>query len=166
MRLVPTPANTCVIPIHQFVPDYGSIYFPGVGTGGSHWTAEASLGIDLWVTAPPTATPANQAVAAIYEQYADATGHAPPLREDAMIFWYEHKQSPSQLGHQAHIADMIIALCVFFQAKSQPLQVFRDRPVRRPTLRCKIDHKQSRSSTIALSCLRSIACADRTSSYQ
>ena len=59
------------------------------GTGGIHWTAEASLGIDVWVTAPPKATPANEAVPTIYKQYADATGHAPPLREDAMIFWYE-----------------------------------------------------------------------------
>ena len=38
------------------------------------------------VSALPAATPATNA-APIYSQYADATGHAPMLREDAMIFW-------------------------------------------------------------------------------
>ena len=69
----------------------GTVAVGEAGTGGMQWTAEASLGIDVWVTAPPKAAPANQAVAAVYKQYADATGHAPQLREDAMIFWFEHK---------------------------------------------------------------------------
>ena len=79
------------------MPAAGKVSVGEAGVGGMHWTAEASLGIDIWITAPPKTTPVNQAVAAIYKQYADATGHAPPLREDAMIFWYEHKQSPPQL---------------------------------------------------------------------
>ena len=31
----------------------------------------------------------------IYKQYADATGHAPPLREDAMIFWQSRNRYKS-----------------------------------------------------------------------
>ena len=69
------------------MPGAGKVSVGEAGTGGMRWTAEASLGMDFWITAPPKATPADQAVAAIYEHYADATGHAPPLREDAMLFW-------------------------------------------------------------------------------
>jgi hypothetical protein len=83
------------------MPGAGKVTVGEAGTGGSLWTAEASLGIDIWVTAPPAATSANHAVAAIYEQYADATGHAPLLREDAMIFWYGHKRKRSHhLNHR------------------------------------------------------------------
>ena len=35
---------------------------------------------------------------AVYEQYADATGHAPPLRENAMIFWQVRKTPRRQAG--------------------------------------------------------------------
>ena len=41
---------------------------------------DAALALDVWITAGSTP-------GAVYEQYADATGHAPPLRENAMIFW-------------------------------------------------------------------------------
>ena len=34
-----------------------------------------------------TGSVAGATPGAVYEQYADATGHAPPLRENAMIFW-------------------------------------------------------------------------------
>jgi hypothetical protein len=91
------------------MPGAGKVTVGEAGAGGSHWTAEASLGIDIWVTAPPAATPANQAVAAIYEQYADATGHAPPLREDAMIFWYEHTRASDP--HHLDLACLSLTHC-------------------------------------------------------
>ena len=77
------------------MPGAGKVTVGEAGSGGMHWTAEASLGIDLWITAPPKATPADQAVPAIYKQYADATGHAPALREDAMIFWQSRNRYKS-----------------------------------------------------------------------
>ena len=40
---------------------------------------------------PPEQHPA----AAIYKQYADATGHAPPLRHDAMLFWQSRNRYKS-----------------------------------------------------------------------
>ena len=91
------------------MPGAGKVTVGKAGTGGMHWTAEASLGIDLWITAPPKATPADQAVAAIYKQYADATGHAPPLREDAMIFWCGHSLSPG-LQVSRTIADTLLVV--------------------------------------------------------
>ena len=52
------------------------------GVGGMVWRADAALDLDVWITALPAGTAAG-AAAPIYEQYADATGHAPPLRENA-----------------------------------------------------------------------------------
>jgi len=46
------------------------------------------------VSALPSSTVAASA-APIYEQYADATGHAPMLREDAMIFWQSRNRYKS-----------------------------------------------------------------------
>ena len=91
------------------MPGAGKVTVGEAGAGGMHWTAEASLGIDIWITAPPRATPANHAVAAIYEQYADATGHAPPLREDAMGFWQSrnrYKSSKIALSVAQRYADL------------------------------------------------------------
>jgi alpha-D-xyloside xylohydrolase len=91
------------------MPGAGQVAVGDAGTGGMHWTAEASLGIDIWITAPPKATPANEAVAAIYKQYADATGHAPPLREDAMLFWQSrnrYKSSAIALSIAERYADL------------------------------------------------------------
>ena len=73
---------------------YGFLFnMPGAGTvtvgekGGMAWTQEAALGLDFWVSAAPHGTEAGKAPPEVYAQYADATGHAPMLREDAMIFW-------------------------------------------------------------------------------
>jgi alpha-D-xyloside xylohydrolase len=68
------------------MPGYGSVSVGTSGTGGHAWTSLADTGLDFWVSALPAAIPATNA-APIYSQYADATGHAPMLREDAMIFW-------------------------------------------------------------------------------
>ena len=68
------------------MPGYGSVSVGAKGTGGHKWISEADTGLDFWVSALPASTPAT-AAAPVYSQYADATGHAPMLREDAMIFW-------------------------------------------------------------------------------
>ena len=58
------------------------------------WRAEAALALDFWATALPAGVPATDAEP-IYTQYADATGHAPPLREDAMLFWQSRNRYKS-----------------------------------------------------------------------
>jgi len=68
------------------MPGYGSVTIGGVGKGGAMWTVDADVGLDFWISALPANTPSTDA-APIYSQYADATGHAPPLRDDAKIFW-------------------------------------------------------------------------------
>ena len=91
------------------MPGYGMVEVGGLGEGGMHWQAAATvLGLDFWVSGlPAAAAPARDgqrtgrqtspsAVAApIYHQYADATGHAPPLRENAMLFWQSRNRYKS-----------------------------------------------------------------------
>ena len=64
--------------------------------GGMVWNFDAALELDMWITAA-AATPASGVGGApsVYEQYADATGHAPMLREDAMIFWQSRNRYKS-----------------------------------------------------------------------
>ena len=72
------------------------VFKGGMGTGGMLWKADASLALDLWITASPaTSQSPGGSAAAIYEQYADATGHSPMLREDAMIFWQSRNRYKS-----------------------------------------------------------------------
>lgn len=73
---------------------YGSVKVGEDGVGGMTWRADAALGLDFWVSALPSGVPTT-APAPIYEQYADATGHAPMLREDAMIFWQSRNRYKS-----------------------------------------------------------------------
>lgn len=79
------------------MPGAGTAVMGAVGTGGSVWQATAALGLSVWVTAAPAAQGgrASSHPAAIYKQYADATGHAPMLREDAMIFWQSRNRYKS-----------------------------------------------------------------------
>ena len=69
---------------HQ--PGYGNVSVGEFGVGGTAWISDAALGLDFWVSGLPDGAETS-AAGPIYRQYADATGHAPPLREDAMIFW-------------------------------------------------------------------------------
>jgi alpha-D-xyloside xylohydrolase len=73
---------------------YGHVTVGTEGTGGMEWSFDAALGLDLWITAPPAGKEVHGA-SAVYEQYADATGHAPPLREDAMLFWQSRNRYKS-----------------------------------------------------------------------
>lgn len=68
------------------MPGYGQVSVGGKGVGGHSWNSEADTELDFWITTLPSSVTAP-AAAPIYAQYADATGHAPPLRDDAMIFW-------------------------------------------------------------------------------
>eukprot|EP00041_Stephanoeca_diplocostata_P012223 m.203940 g.203940 ORF g.203940 m.203940 type:complete len:819 (+) comp18865_c0_seq8:159-2615(+) len=69
------------------MPGYGKVSIGAHGTGGMVWTSTATLAVDVWVSAPPAAVSPAHAHDSVYHQYADATGHAPLLREDAMLFW-------------------------------------------------------------------------------
>jgi alpha-D-xyloside xylohydrolase len=50
--------------------------------------------LDFWVSVLPAGV-AAPAYAPLHKQYADATGHAPPLREDAMLFWQSRNRYKS-----------------------------------------------------------------------
>ena len=76
------------------MPGYGSVTVGSHGEGGAAWSASAALYLDFWVTGLPAAV-AAPAAGPVYAQYADATGHAPPLREDAMIFWQSRNRYKS-----------------------------------------------------------------------
>ena len=68
------------------MPGYGFASMGELGSGGSSWQADAALALDFWITGLPAGAQTSSA-SPIYRQYADATGHAPMLREDAMLFW-------------------------------------------------------------------------------
>lgn len=76
------------------MPGYGNVTVGERGTGGMVWRAEAIKGLDVWFTALPKGAPSSGAEP-IYTRYADATGHAPSLREDAMIFWQSRNRYKS-----------------------------------------------------------------------
>jgi len=79
------------------MPGYGDVAVGGHGVGGAEWSAHAALYLDFWVSALPSGVAAAGAGAgdAIYAQYADATGHAPPIREDALAFWQSRNRYKS-----------------------------------------------------------------------
>lgn len=71
------------------MPGYGHVQMGALGVGGMEWHAQTAPLLDIWVTTLPAGHSGGDIAPAepIYTRYADATGHAPPLREDAMIFW-------------------------------------------------------------------------------
>lgn len=84
------------IPFVYSTAGYGLLYHQfGAGSvdvgvkGGMSWRSDAALGLDVWVSArsASTSAAAGASAEAIYQQYADATGHAPALRPEAMLFW-------------------------------------------------------------------------------
>jgi alpha-glucosidase (family GH31 glycosyl hydrolase) len=104
------------------MPGAGRVDVGHAGVGGMEWTAEAATGLDFWVTGPPPGAPtlssgATKAVAMaeVYKSYADATGHAPPLREDAMIFWQSRNRYKS--------SDIVLAVCDRYKALDLPVGV-------------------------------------------
>ena len=75
------------------MPGYGSVSVGKLGVGGMAWAASSALFLDFWVSTTPAK--ASHPIAPIYAQYADATGHSPPLRENAMIFWQSRNRYKS-----------------------------------------------------------------------
>jgi hypothetical protein len=67
------------------MPGNGEVTIGAHGTGGATWSAVADYALDFWVTTLPAGVK-SPAAAPIYTQYADATGHAPPLPNDWQIF--------------------------------------------------------------------------------
>jgi alpha-D-xyloside xylohydrolase len=82
---------------------YGSVTVGDEGVGGHTWSAQAVLDLDLWVTGLPghgggaaeTTQQTASSAEPIFSQYADATGHAPPLRDDAQLFWQSRNRYKS-----------------------------------------------------------------------
>jgi alpha-D-xyloside xylohydrolase len=98
------------------MPGAGIVSVGSHGTGGMTWTAEATKGVDLWVSAVPAGKPSTAASAQeIYTQYADATGHSPPLREDAMIFWQSRNRYKS--------SDIVMAVADKYKQLDLPVGV-------------------------------------------
>lgn len=65
----------------------------GLGTGGMQWNASAALFLDFWVGGVPKG--AGPGMAPLFTQYAQATGFAPPLRDEAMLFWQSRNRYKS-----------------------------------------------------------------------
>lgn len=114
---IPPPPKKVSIPFAYSSRGYGLLFHMGgygsvtVGQqGGTAWTADAALEIDLWVSVSPAASsaPASPGIwpgaagapagiigsapppsphASVYRQYADATGHTPAPRPNALLFW-------------------------------------------------------------------------------
>ena len=90
---VPTMVSSAGYAFVFNMPGYGSVSLGPHGTGGAKWNATAALSLDFWVSGLPEGAP--HPMAPLYTQYADATGHAPPLREDAMLFWQSRNRYKS-----------------------------------------------------------------------
>jgi hypothetical protein len=101
---IPFVYSTAGYGLLYHMPGYGNVSIGALGTGGSSWRSDAALGLDFWITGLPAGA-APSAAAPIYRQYADATGHAPPLREDAMIFWQSRNRYKSSGIAQAVAAN-------------------------------------------------------------
>ena len=104
---IPTAFSSAGYGLLFHMPGYGNVSLGAHGIGGTTWEAAAALWIDFWVSGLPAG--AGVSMEPLHEQYADATGHAPPLREDAMIFWQSrnrYKSTDIALG----IADKYAAL--------------------------------------------------------
>ena len=75
------------------MPGYGSVSLGAHGVGGMQWNASAAIFLDAWVTGVPAGT--SSSMAALHSQYAVATGRAPMLREEAMLFWQSRNRYKS-----------------------------------------------------------------------
>ena len=90
---IPTAISSAGYAFLFNMPGYGSVALGARGVGGSKWNATSALYLDFWVSGLPAQ--ASHPMAPLFAQYADATGHAPPLREDAMIFWQSRNRYKS-----------------------------------------------------------------------
>ena len=129
-------------------PTDGAVKLGDHGVGGMHWNATAALFLDFWFTGVPAA--AATSMAPLHQQYADATGHAPMLRDEAMLFWQSRNRYDA-------IAASIAPAIVFHRYRRDALRPGRHRPCLRA------EHRLSRSllsvspprSLLSVSALRS-----------
>jgi len=96
------------------MPGYGDVSIGAHGVGGASWSAHAALFLDFWVTALPAGV-AAPAGGPVYKQYADATGHAPPLRDNAFKFWQSRNRYKS--------SEIAISVAKKYAAIQPPLDV-------------------------------------------
>ena len=75
------------------MPGYGSVTLGEVGVGGMHWNATAALYLDFWISGLPAK--GGPSIQPLHSQYASVTGYAPPLREEAMLFWQSRNRYKS-----------------------------------------------------------------------
>jgi len=94
-------------------PGYGSVTVGERGTGGMHWHMEAAMNLDIWVTALPAGV--QHTAAPIYRRYADATGHAPVLPREALLFWQ------SRLRYKT--SDVVVDIVRRYQEMQLPVGV-------------------------------------------
>jgi alpha-D-xyloside xylohydrolase len=99
------------------MPGYGNVSVGGIGVGGMEWLASASLGLDFWVTGLPAGEAAAAPAAPVYKHYADATGHSPPLRQEAMLFWqsrlrYKTSDVAVKVAERYHALDLPVGVLV------------------------------------------------------
>ena len=111
-------------------PTDGAVKLGDHGVGGMHWNATAALFLDFWFTGVPAA--AATSMAPLHQQYADATGHAPMLRDEAMLFWQSRNRYDA-------IAASIAPAIVFHRYRRDALRPGRHRPCLRA------EHRLSRS---------------------
>ena len=99
------------------MPGQGRVNVGVHGVGGMLWQADATTGLDFWVTGTPHGDSDKAAIARrdVYSRYADATGHAPPLRENAMIFWQSRNRYKS--------TDIVLAVCDKYRELDLPVGV-------------------------------------------
>ena len=96
------------------MPGYGVVSVGGRGEGGAAWSAAAALGIDLWVSGLPRGVP-SPGWPQLYSSYADATGHAPAVRDTALAFWQSrnrYKSSDIALSIAERYAELDLELGV------------------------------------------------------
>ena len=91
---IPFVYSTAGYGLLYHMPGYGNVTVNNYTVGGMAWSSDAALALDFWVSGLPAGSAPADA-SPIYRQYADATGHAPPLREDAMIFWQSRNRYKS-----------------------------------------------------------------------
>ena len=101
---IPFVYSTAGYGLLYHMPGYGSVTVGNYSVGGTRWASDAALALDFWATGAPAGAPAGDA-SGVYRQYADATGHAPPLREDAMLFWQSRNRYKSSAIAEAVAAN-------------------------------------------------------------
>eukprot|EP00054_Salpingoeca_dolichothecata_P000078 m.15970 g.15970 ORF g.15970 m.15970 type:complete len:601 (-) comp10128_c0_seq1:43-1845(-) len=87
-----------------------------VGQGNVTWSLDAALQIDFWVTTTSASSAINRPND-IYHRYADATGHAPMIKDNTAMFWqsrlrYRNQTEFEQVATQYHKLNVSLGVLV------------------------------------------------------